>query len=134
MANTRVFPIPPNFNLQEMASAVAQIYQTKGFTVTVMPISSGVVMDFQKGSEGITKYIGLALSIRANIMLQNGNVIADFVDAEWTGKLIGYFIGSFCCGITTITAIIGCLQQVDLPKSIGNDIQATSNAVPSQGV
>ena len=55
--------------------------------------------------------------------MQNGNMIINFSDAEWTGKVVGLVIGWMFCLIPFIIAIIGCLRQLELPTSIGNDIQ-----------
>ena len=129
MADTVMFPVAPGFNLQELTAKVMQTYQFKGFAVNAVPMGAGVSIDFRKGDSGITKYLGLALGIRANIMLQNGILVVNFCDAEWTGKIIGLAIGWIICFIPFITAIVGCVQQSALPTSIGNDIQMISSSV-----
>ena len=123
MADTRMFPAPPNFNMEETVKKVTQMYQAKGFTVMAMPMGAGALIDFRKNDGGIQKIMGLALGVKANIMLQDNNVIVNFSDAEWTGKIIGLAIGWILCLIPFITSIVGCVQQSGLPKSIGNDIQ-----------
>ena len=123
MTDTRMFPVPPNFNMDEMIQKVTEMYQAKGFTVMAMPMGTGASIDFRKDDSGITKYIGLALGVRANIMMQNGNMIINFSDAEWTGKVVGLVIGWMFCLIPFIIALIGSLRQLELPKDIGNDIQ-----------
>ena len=123
MTDTRMFPIPLNFNMDEMIQQITQMYQAKGFTVMVMSMGTGASIDFRKNDGGITKYIGLALGVKANIMVQNGNMIINFSDAEWTGKIVALVVGWVFCLIPFITGLIGSLQQLELPTSIGNDIQ-----------
>ncbi len=123
MSNTTMFPVPPNFNIQELVGKITQMYQAKGFVVTAMPMGEGASIDFRKDDDGIKKYVGLALGLKANIMIQGETVIVNYTDAEWTGKIVAFVIGWFVCIIPWITAIIGTIQQSGLPKSIGNDIQ-----------
>ena len=54
-------------------------------------------------------------------MVANGVLSINFSDGDWTGKIIGLVVGWFICLIPFITAIIGCVKQSQLPKSIGND-------------
>ena len=123
MTDTKIFPLPPNFDMDEMIQQITQMYQAKGFTVMAMPMGTGAVIDFRKDDGGITKYLGLALGVKANIMVQNGNMIINFSDAEWTGKIVGLVIGWVFCLIPFIIALIGSFRQLELPNSIGNDIQ-----------
>ena len=48
-------------------------------------------------------------------------LIVSFSDGDWTSKIIGFAVGLFCC-IPFVTAIIGTLRQLSLPKDIENDI------------
>jgi len=123
MAATTMFPISPNFNMQELITKITQMYQAKGFTVMAMPMGSGASIDFRKDDGGIKKYVGLALGVKANMMIQGETLIVNYSDAEWTGKIVGFIIGWFMCWIPCITAIIGSLKQSDLPKQIGTDLQ-----------
>ena len=123
MSDVTMFPLPPNFNLQDLVAKITHMYQIKGFTVMAMPMGNGVSLDFRKDDEGIKKYVGLALGIRANIMIQGDTVIVNYTDAEWNGKIVGFIIGWFLCWIPCITAIVGTIQQNDLPKNIGNDLR-----------
>jgi len=123
MTDTKIFPLPPNFDMDKMIQQITQMYQAKGFTVMAMPMGTGAVIDFRKDDGGITKYLGLALGVKANIMVQNGNMIINFSDAEWTGKIVGLVIGWVFCLIPFIIALIGSFRQLELPNSIGNDIQ-----------
>jgi len=128
LASTKMFPVTANFNMDNMIQKITQMYQAKGFTVMAMPLgTSGASIDFRKNDGGISKYVGLALGIKANIMLQNGTMVINFTDAEWTGKIVGLAIGWIFCFIPFIIAIIGCVQQLDFPNKLGNDIQMIAN-------
>jgi len=87
-----------------------------------MPLGTGVSIDFRKDDGGIKKLVGLALGVKANIMVHDKMIIVDFTDAEWTGKILALAVGWIFCLIPFILGIIGCIKQSDLPKSIGNDI------------
>lgn len=136
MADSRMIPIGPGFDMQAMISQVVQMYQAKGFTVSVMAFGGGVSIDFRKDDEGIKKYVGLALGIKANITVSNGTMMVDFTDAEWTGKIVGMAVGWFLCLIPFIIALVGCFKQSELPKTIANDIQmvVSGGAAPAAGM
>ena len=51
----------------------------------------------------------------------NNTVIISFSDAEWLGKIVGLVVGWFLCMVPFITAIIGTIQQLSLPKAIGDE-------------
>lgn len=132
MATITMFPMPQNFNLQEVVEKVTQMYQAKGFAVTAMPMGAGASIDFKKNDGGIQKFVGLTLGVKANILIQGENIVVNYTDAEWTSKIIGFVVGWFLCWIPWITAIVGCVQQVELPKSIGNDIQMLASSGGAQ--
>lgn len=130
MSDTVMFPAPPNLDIQDLVGRITQMYQAKGFAVMAMPVGAGASIDFRKDDSGIKKYIGLALGIKANIMPQDGNLIVNFTDAEWTGKIVGLAVGWVFCLIPFITAIVGCVNQSGLPQSIGNDIRMLVSGTP----
>ena len=125
MPSSTVMPLPQGFNLNNMVSMVVQIYQQKGFAVTVTPFETGVTMDFLKDKDGIKQFVGLTLGIRATVIVSERLLTINFTNPEWTSKIIGFAVGWACCFITAVTAIIGTVQQIDLPNSIGNDIQVS---------
>ena len=122
MSDSRMIPIGPDFDMQAMVAQIVQMYQAKGFTVSVMGFGAGVSMDFRKDDDGIKKWVGLALGVKANVTINNGTMMVDFTDAEWTGKIVGLAVGWFLCLIPFIIAIVGCFKQSELPKTIANDI------------
>ncbi|MCL2003968.1 MAG: hypothetical protein FWG72_08200 [Oscillospiraceae bacterium] len=123
MADTKTFPIGPNFNMNEMVAKLTQLYQSKGFQVSQIQIGTSVTLTFDKDTDGIKKFVGLGLGIKANISINNNALIVNFSDAEWTGKIIGLAVGWVLCLIPFLLACYGAVQQSDLPKKIGNDIQ-----------
>lgn len=122
MADSRIIPIAPGFDMQAMVAQLTQMYQAKGFTVSVMGFGGGVSMDFRKDDDGIKKYVGMALGVKANITLNGGALMVDFTDAEWTGKIVGLAVGWFLCLVPFIIALVGCFKQSEFPKTIANDI------------
>ena len=123
MADQKMIPLGPGFDMQSMVAQITQMYQGKGFTVTAVAFGTGVSLDFRKDDEGLKKYVGLALGIKANITVNNGTMMVDFTDAEWTGKIVGLAVGWIVCMIPFILAAVGSFKQLELPKTIGNDIQ-----------
>ena len=125
MANTLMTNVTENFNLQAMAEEIKEKYQAKGFTVTVMTQKNGVRLKFDKKCGGINMLLGLGQGITATCMLQGkekDNLIVNFSDGDWTGKIIGLIAGWFLCLIPFVTAIIGSIKQSSLPKEISDDI------------
>lgn len=123
MAETKMIPIGQDFDLNEMVRSLIQIYQAKGFEVTAMQTGNGVSISFSKDDDGIKKIAGLALGVTANITINNNALMVNFTDAEWTGKIIAAIIGWFLLFIPLFTAGYGAVKQMDLPKTIGKDIQ-----------
>ena len=123
MADTKMFPVDSNFDMEKMVRELTEMYQAKGFNVTVMQIGTGVSINFEKDNDGIKKFIGLALCIKANITINDDRMIINFTDAEWMGKIMGGAIGFFLCLVPAFIAGYGAMQQFELPKKIGNDIQ-----------
>ena len=118
-----MLPLPDPFNLQSTVTEIVRTYRAKGFSVMAAPFGNGVMMDFRKNDEGLTKFMGLALGVSANISIDGNTMIIDFQNAEWTGKIVAFFVGWLLCFIPLITAVIGSISQIDLPKTIANDIQ-----------
>ncbi|HZK21605.1 MAG TPA: hypothetical protein VFC76_04925 [Oscillospiraceae bacterium] len=138
MAETKMIPIGQDFDLNEMVRSLIQIYQAKGFEVTAMQMGNGVSISFSKDDGGIKKIAGLALGVTANITINNNALMVNFTDAEWTGKIIaaiiGVFLGWILLLIPFFTAGYGAVKQMDLPKTIGKDIQMFAGGGAPMGV
>ena len=123
MADTKMIPITEDFDLHKMIEQLVQTYRGNGFDVQAMQMGDGVSITFSKDNDGIKKFVGLALGIKANISINNSTLMVNFSDAEWTGKIIAMAVGWFLCLIPFIIGIYGALKQSELPKTITNDIQ-----------
>lgn len=128
MANNFMVNVPENFDLEEFADEVAQQYQAKGFQVNTLKMKNSVKLVFDKKCGGINMLLGLGQGISATCSFvgkQNDTLSVNFSDGDWTGKIIGLVAGWFLCLVPFITAIIGSVRQMSLPKDISNDMQTT---------
>lgn len=128
MAETRSFPVAPDFDLNSFLPKLAQLYGSKGFQVNVQPFGEGAIVRFSKDDDGgIKKFVGLALGINANFSFTTGMngqkvLMVSFTDAEWTGKIIGLAVGWIFCAIPFFIALYGAVKQSELPNTIASDI------------
>ncbi len=121
--STRVVPVDPNFDLNRLVVELTGVYTAKGFTVTSVPLPTGVTMTFAKSDEGFKKYVGLGLGITLYINVPGDNtIILSYSDAEWSGKIVAVAVGWLVCLIPLITGVVGIVNQLELPKKITNDI------------
>ena len=132
MANNLMLSVSEDFNIEAFADTLAEQYQSKGFQVRVTKMKNGARIIFDKNCGGINMILGMGQGITANCTLQANNkgenlLSVNFSDSEWTGKIIGAVVGWFICFLPVITAIIGTLKQISLPKDIGNDIEMIVN-------
>ncbi len=123
MANNIMLNVRPDFNLSVFSNNLAGLYQSKGYMVNVAYINGCSVITFEKGSGGINTILGMDEGIKATCSVMNGVLYINFSDEAWTSKIIGLCIGWFLCFIPLITALIGLVGQLDLPKKIANDAQ-----------
>lgn len=122
MADSLMVNVPENFNLEAMTQQLADMYRSKGFTVNVANLNNSVILEFDKGVGGINMILGMDLGIKATCSINNNNLIVNYSNAAWTGKIIGICVGWFLCLVPFITAIIGAIKQSKFPKEISNDI------------
>lgn len=121
MADSVMFNVGPNFDFNVFADRIAQTYSAQGFAVSVADVNGSKIVKFDKNTGGINTLLGLGLGITATFSLYNGVLQINFSDGDWTGKIIGLAIGWLICLIPFVTAIIGTVNQLDLPKKIGKD-------------
>lgn len=122
VADNQMFQVSPDFDLQPIVAELARMYQAQGMSVNVAAIGQGFAVDFNNGNEGFNKYIGLGANIRANLIINNGVLYVNYTDADWSGKIVAFFIGWLLCWIPWVTCAVGIFKQLDLPNKIGNDI------------
>ncbi len=126
MANDFTLNISEHFDLDQLADEITQQYQAKGFQVRPMKMKNSIKLVFDKKTGGINNLLGLGQGITATCAIQGKNqdmLSVTFSDGDWTGKIVGLVVGWCLCFIPFITAIIGILKQISLPKDISNDMQ-----------
>ena len=123
MADAKMIPIGADLDLNKLVNQIQQMYQGKGFEVTVAQMGQQITINFNKDADGIKKFVGLALAITANITINNNTMMINFTDAEWTGKIIALAVGWILCFVPFALGIYGAVKQSELPKIIGKDIQ-----------
>lgn len=127
MAETIMVPISESFNMKEFVDKFSKTYQAKGFKVMPTLMNNSATITLDKGVGGINMLLGLGLGITVTCMQADRALNVSFSNEEWTGKIIGLAVGWFLCMVPFITAIIGLINQIQLPKNIGNDIRFLSN-------
>ncbi len=128
MADTFMMNVPPNFNLAYLGDRLRDSFQAKGFTVSMVQMNNSLRMTFDKGCGGINMILGMGQGITATCSIQGNSLVVNYSDAEWTGKIIGLVVGWLLCLIPFITALIGCINQSQLPKTINNEIMMIVNS------
>ena len=113
--------VNPSFDMDVFVGRLTDTYRIKGYNVSVVNMNGAYIVTFEKGTGGINTLLGLGESVKATCMCTNGMLTVSYSDAEWTSKIIGGVVGWFLCLIPFITAIIGAVHQLQLPKSISND-------------
>lgn len=127
MANSFMINVPVDFDLEYLGQKLRGMYQAKGFTVSMVSGRENLRIQFDKNCGGINMLMGLGKGITATCSLQNGCLVVDYSDGDWVGKIVGLVVGWILCFIPFITAIIGCIQQSELPKKISQDIMTIVN-------
>ncbi len=121
MANSVMLKVNPAFDLEAFSNQLADTYRAKGFAVNVAAFNGSSIITFDKNTGGINMLLGMGEGIKSTCTLNNDSLIINFSDGDWTGKIIGLAVGWFLCLVPFITAIVGCVKQSSLPKSIAND-------------
>ncbi len=128
MADTLMMNVPENFDLAAMAEKVKEDFQMKGFTVSIMKMKNSVRIKFDRKCGGINMLLGLGQGITVTCMVQGGdNLVVNYSDGDWTGKIVGLVVGWFLCSIPFWTALVGSFKQLGLPKKINDSIMMAVN-------
>lgn len=119
--------VSEDFDVLAAAEELASTYQAKGYMARTVKMKKGARIVIEKGRGGINTILGMSEGITVTMMKQdNATLVATFSDSDWISKIIGFVVGLFCC-IPFITAIIGTVKQLSLPKNIENDIAALTS-------
>lgn len=124
MANTFSANVSEEFDVQAMAQELVELYQSKGYTARTVKMKNGARITIEKGRGGLNTVLGLSEGITATVTKQGSDVLmVNFSDGDWVSKIIGFAVGLLCC-LPFITAIVGTIRQLSLPKNVENDICA----------
>lgn len=122
MAENMMMKVPENFDMEVLEKKLVEVYSMKGFAVNSMNMTESLRVVFDKNCGGINMLFGLGKGITVNIMRQNDMLMVNYSEGDWIGKGIGLGVGWILCFIPFITAIVGSIEQLGLPKEINNDI------------
>lgn len=122
MADTLMIDVAEDLDVEKLAEDLADSYRAKGFVVTKSSTKNGVRMVFDKGVGGINYVLGMDKGITATITKRDTTLTVNYSDPQWIGKIVGLVVGWFICLVPAITAIIGAIGQLNLPKEINTEI------------
>ena len=116
--------VSQDFDVQNLADELVQNYAARGYVARAIKMKNGARVTIEKGRGGINTILGLSEGVTVTLNKQGAEtLVANFGDADWVSKIIGFAVGLICC-IPFITALVGTVRQLSLPKSIENDIAA----------
>lgn len=116
--------VSEEFDVLKAAEDLVAAYQAKGYVARSMKMKNGARITIEKGRGGINTILGMSEGITVTLTKQNETtLVAGFSDGDWVSKIIGFAVGLFCF-ITFITAIVGTVKQLSLPKNVEADIAA----------
>ena len=128
MAVTKMIPLAPGADINQIVGAAAQNLQAQGFEVLTSIMSAeGAAMTVKRDRDGFKNAMGLGLECRVTMMIMGGNQLNVSIDSEWTNKIIALAIGWIVCFVPFITGIIGAVNQNDLPEKISTALMAAAN-------
>lgn len=123
MAQPMFLNVPEGFDMGVFAQKMTDAWQQKGYIVQSAVTETTAVLTINKGLGGINTVLGLGEGVTANCSLADGRLIINFINEEWTSKIIACIVGWFCCFIPLVTGIVGIVRQINLPKNISADAQ-----------
>lgn len=123
MADSTMFNVKENFDLNLFVKKLSETYKAKSYQVNVIELNGMTSITFEKNTDGVQNILGMSEKITANINYSNNVLSINYVDADWTMKIIACAVGWFLCLIPLITGVIGCSKQLSLPKNINRDAQ-----------
>lgn len=121
MAQPMYINVPEGFDMGVFARKMTDAYQAKGYAVQPSVTENTAVLILSKDLGGINTVLGMGEGVTINCTVIEGRMTINFVNEEWTSKIIACAIGWICCFIPFITGLIGVYRQVTLPNTIGAD-------------
>ncbi len=124
MADQLSVHVSEEFSLADMVEKMAEDWRKNGYTVTVTELGNSMSMKFEKDTGGLNFVMGMSVGVTATLNCSGGTLNVTYSNVAWDGKIIAFVIGWFICFIPIVTAIIGTVNQLDLPKKISSDVMA----------
>ncbi len=122
MANNRVYQLPVNFSMDGLVAHLGNYFTSLGYSYTPAIMGEVTTIHMEKNVGGIHWITGLGQQADVTINVFQGGVNVTVGGEYWTDKIIAYVLGGFTCGITLVTAIIGTINQVQLPNKVQEQI------------
>lgn len=124
MADQFKISVPEYFYISELKNELVNKYEKEGYNVDVLDESvSSFSVKIEKDMGGFLQYLGLAKAITVNVEIEGEKIVVDFVNPEWTGKIVALVVGFCLLLVPFITGIIGTIEQTNFPKEIGDNIR-----------
>ncbi len=128
--STRVIQIKPLTDLNALINFISQNLSIQGYAVQSQMMSpESATLVVTKDREGFKNILGLGLECRVTLTKVGDTQLSVNIDSEWTNKIIAGAVGWFLCFIPFITAIIGAINQSNLPDTIYASINAAAASV-----
>lgn len=121
MAQPYYANLPEGFDMGVFVTKLTDAYHAKGYSVQSSVTQNTAVLTLSKDLGGINTVLGLGEGITLNCSVTAGRLIINFLNEEWTSKIIACAVGWLCCLIPLITGLIGIYRQVTLPNNISAD-------------
>ena len=129
MGTTKSFPLKNGVYIGQILNIAQQNLSAQGYAVQVIPLNDfSATLIVEKDYDGFKKVIGLGVSCKATVSIQNSNMLMVNIDSEWTNKIIALAIGWFFCLIPFITGIVGAVNQNSLPDKVGNALMIATSS------
>lgn len=113
--------VPNGFDMNLFVARMESTYQARGYMVNKSITGNIANLIISKDMDGTNKLLGMCESVMASCSVMDNRLTINFMDEEWTSKIIACGVGWFCCWIPLITGLVGVYRQVNLPKTIGID-------------
>ena len=137
MAQDFIINVGNSFSADRLVEALTELYRSKGYSVSILKLSSGCIISLEKGLGGANKILGLGTGVKVNLTVNNGVLSVSFAEAEWASKIIAVTLGALFSALVfplafVVTGVIGISNQLTLNKSISSDINVILPSVKGE--